>query len=43
VTERGSELAVEALAAVESADAAFFEPVASLDPLLVSLRSLARV
>jgi DNA-binding MarR family transcriptional regulator len=41
VTERGAELAVEALAAVESADAEFFAPVASLDPLLASLRSLA--
>jgi DNA-binding MarR family transcriptional regulator len=41
VTERGAELAVRALAAVESADAEFFGPVASLDPLLASLRLLA--
>jgi DNA-binding MarR family transcriptional regulator len=42
VTESGAELAVQALAAVESADAEFFEPVASLDRLLASLRLLAR-
>jgi DNA-binding MarR family transcriptional regulator len=41
VTERGSELAVQALAAVESADAEFFEPIADLAPLLATLRPLA--
>ena len=41
VTGRGSDLAVQALAAVESADAEFFEPVADLGPLLAMLRPLA--
>jgi DNA-binding MarR family transcriptional regulator len=41
VTEHGSELAVQALAAVESADAEFFEPVADLPGLLAALRPLS--
>ena len=41
VTERGSGLAVRALAAVESADAEFFHPVADLAPLLAVLRPLS--
>jgi len=41
VTGRGSDLAIQALAAVESADAEFFEPVANLGPLLAMLRPLA--
>jgi DNA-binding MarR family transcriptional regulator len=41
VTGRGSELAAQALAAVESAGAEFFEPVADLAVLLATLRSLA--
>ena len=40
VTSRGSELAVQALAAVESADARFFYPVTDLPALLASLRPL---
>lgn len=41
VTERGSDLAVRALAAVESADARFFRDAADLAPLLAVLRPLS--
>ena len=41
VTEHGSELAVQALAAVESADAEFFQPVSDLASLLPVLRALS--
>ena len=41
VTSRGSELAVQALAAVESADARFFQQIPDPAPLLAMLRPLA--
>jgi DNA-binding MarR family transcriptional regulator len=42
VTDRGAKLAVQALAAVEAADAKFFEPLPDLTTLLAMLRPLAR-
>jgi DNA-binding MarR family transcriptional regulator len=42
VTNRGAELAVRALAAVEAADAAFFQPIPAPAALLAMLRPLAR-
>jgi DNA-binding MarR family transcriptional regulator len=41
VTDRGCELATQALAAVESADAKFFQHIPDLAPLLAMLRPLA--
>ncbi|HEU5420234.1 MAG TPA: MarR family transcriptional regulator [Streptosporangiaceae bacterium] len=41
VTSRGRELATRALAAVETADARFFDPVPDLAALLTMLRPLA--
>jgi DNA-binding MarR family transcriptional regulator len=41
VTGRGAELAVQALAVVESADTKFFHPVPDLPALLATLRPLA--
>src|SRR5262245_37386439 len=41
VTDRGAELAVHALAAVEAADAKFFEPTPDSAALLAMLRPLA--
>ena len=41
VTDRGAELAAQAIAAVESADAKFFETAADLPALLAMLRPLA--
>jgi DNA-binding MarR family transcriptional regulator len=41
VTDRGAELAVQALAAVEAADAKFFEPIPDPAALLAMLRPLA--
>jgi DNA-binding MarR family transcriptional regulator len=41
VTGRGAELAVQALAVVESADAKFFQPIPDLRALLALLRPLA--
>lgn len=41
VTNRGCELATQALAVVESADARFFDPVPDLAALLAMLRPLA--
>jgi len=41
VTGRGSQLAMQALAAVESADAKFFHPIPDPAPLLAMLRPLA--
>ena len=41
VTGRGAELAVQALAVVESADTKFFHPVPDLRALLATLRPLA--
>jgi DNA-binding MarR family transcriptional regulator len=41
VTDRGTELAVQALAAVETADAEFFRPIADSAALLAMLRPLA--
>jgi DNA-binding MarR family transcriptional regulator len=42
VTSRGSELAAQALAAVEATDAEFFRPVADSAGLLAMLRPLAQ-
>jgi DNA-binding MarR family transcriptional regulator len=42
VTSRGSELAAQALAAVEATDAEFFRPVADSAALLAMLRPLAQ-
>lgn len=42
VTGRGAELAVRALAAVEAADAAFFQAIPDTSALLAMLRPLAR-
>ena len=41
VTDRGAELAAQAIAAVESADTNFFHPVPDLAALLATLRPLA--
>lgn len=41
VTNRGCELATQALTAVESADAEFFHPIPDLAPLLAMLQLLA--
>ena len=41
VTDRGAELAAQALAAVESADAEFFRPISDMALLLAMLRPLA--
>jgi DNA-binding MarR family transcriptional regulator len=41
VTDRGAELAAQAITAVESADARFFQPVPELATLLATLRPLA--
>ena len=41
VTQRGAELAVQALAAVEAADAKFFKPIPDPAALLAMLRPLA--
>lgn len=41
VTDRGAALAAQAIAAVESADARFFEPVPDLPAVLAMLRPLA--
>ena len=41
VTDRGAELAARAIAAVESADTRFFQPVPDLPALLTTLRPLA--
>lgn len=41
VTDRGAELAAQAITAVESADARFFQPVPELATLLAMLRPLA--
>ncbi len=41
VTDRGAELAAQAVAAVESADARFFQPLPDPAPLLAMLRPLA--
>jgi len=40
-TDRGAELAARAIAAVESADTRFFQPVPDLPALLTTLRPLA--
>jgi DNA-binding MarR family transcriptional regulator len=42
VTDRGAELAVRAIAAVETADARFFQPIPDSAALLALLRPLAR-
>ncbi len=42
ITERGSELAVRAVTAVEEVDAAFFRATPDRDALLAMLRPLAR-
>jgi DNA-binding MarR family transcriptional regulator len=41
VTERGAAMAAQAIAAVESADTSFFDPVPDLPALLAMLRPLA--
>jgi DNA-binding MarR family transcriptional regulator len=41
VTDRGAEVAQQAIAAVEAVDAAFFKTVSDRDALVVMLRQLA--